>query len=183
MRKFFFSAIALIACAMSAQAAAVATFENEAFETQTEKTETASRDYKFAVSVSSNASDGTVGSVTGIVYPDYQGVLSINGDKVNSGNVKADFWMNNVASLGVNGERHYERALTTEMGSKDYPLSIVEALFEELHEATVIGKVEGGHAVTYTVVNEGRKITATPANQRTILQSSHILQPHSSSGL
>ncbi|MBQ1422734.1 MAG: cell wall-binding repeat-containing protein, partial [Firmicutes bacterium] len=90
---------------------------------------------------------------------------SINGDKVNSGNVKADFWMNNVASLGVNGERHYERALTTEMGSKDYPLSIVEALFEELHEATVIGKVEGGHAVTYTVVNEGRKITATPASE------------------
>jgi len=140
-------------------------FNNEAFETQTKSKETASRDYKFAVSVSSNASDGTVGSVTGIVYPDYQGVLSINGDKVNSGNVKADFWMNNVASLGVNGERHYERALTTGMGSKDYPLSIVEALFEELHEATVIGRVEGGHSVTYTVVNEGRKITATPASE------------------
>ena len=140
-------------------------FDNEAFETQTKSKETASRDYKFAVSVSSVAQDGTVGSVTGIVYPDYQGVLSINGDHVSKSNITVGFWMNNVASLGVEGERHYERTLNTGMAPSNSSLSVVEALFEELHEATVIGRVEGGHSVTYTVVNEGRKITATPASE------------------
>ncbi len=143
-----------------------AEFSNPDFADQTSgPIPTASHDYKFAVSVSSGASDNTVGSVTGIVYPNYQGVLSINGEKVNSGNVTVGFWMKNVESLGVDGERSYVRSLTTGMAANDYPLSMVEALFSELHEATVIAKVEGKHSVTYTVVNEGKKITATPASE------------------
>ncbi len=142
-----------------------ATFTNEAFETQTKTVETPSRDYKFAVSVSSVVNRAEVGSVTGIVYPNYEGVISINGDAVSKDNLTVGVWMKNVDSLGVEGERHYERTINTGMAPSHSSLAVVEGLFAGLHEATVIGKVDGGHSVTYTVTNEGRKITAVPASE------------------
>ncbi|MBQ4254064.1 MAG: hypothetical protein II712_04465 [Erysipelotrichaceae bacterium] len=121
-------------------------------------------DYKFKMQVSSKASDGKVGLVRATVYPDYLAKLIIEGQNVNTSNVKLDVWMKNVASLGVTSERHYERELQTGMGNKDVSLQTVVALFSEFNSGTVVAKVVGGDSGTYQIVKAagGREFTATP---------------------
>ncbi|MBR4422267.1 MAG: S-layer homology domain-containing protein [Erysipelotrichaceae bacterium] len=118
-------------------------------------------DYKFVMEVSSESNEGTTGKVTGIVNSDYVAKLIIGEGTVNTSNVTFGFWMKNVASLGVSDPRHYERTLKLAESGKDVSLDVIVQLFSGLQTATVIGEI-GDDSTTYSVVNSGREITATP---------------------
>ena len=137
-----------------------ATFENEVFETQKKEIQK-DKDYKFIVKVSSEDSTGKKNAVTATVYPDYRAELVIDEGNVNKSNVTVELWMKNVASLGVDGERRYERTIQTGMTPGDVSLDTVVGLFSGLKNGTVIGKVDD-KSVTYTLTNEGRVINGTP---------------------
>ena len=118
-------------------------------------------DYKFIVEVSSEDSAGKKNAVTATVYSDYRAEMVIDEGNVNTGNVTVALWMKNVASLGVQGERHYERKIQTGMDPRDVSLDTVVGLFAGLKNAEVIGKIDD-KSVKYTVTNEGRVIKGIP---------------------
>ncbi len=153
-----------------------AVFTNPAFGTQTK---TITSDYKFKVEVSSELTNGEKGAVTGTVYTNFNAELAIDNAKVSTTNVTVDVWMKDVASLGVDGERHYGRTVKTGMAEKEVPLTVVRDLFAGLETATVSAHVDGGTGkVTYTLKNVGLDeetnkfmITGTPdteVNARTV---------------
>ncbi|MBQ3280870.1 MAG: hypothetical protein IJH41_00530, partial [Eubacterium sp.] len=140
-----------------------ATFTNEAFTTQTKTIEIDPVDYKFAVEVSSENTDGSTGSVTAVVYPDYSAEIAIEGTTVNTSNVKVGVWMKNVESLGVEGVRSYERSLETGLDPQAVPLTWVSDIYAGFTSGTVVGSVVGADgSVTYTIVKEGTNLKATP---------------------
>jgi hypothetical protein len=120
-------------------------------------------DYKFIIRVSSQTKDGETGAVTGTVYPDYRADLVIDQAMVSVSNATVDVWMKNVASLGVEGERHHDVTVHTDLGDREVSLELVKDLFAGLQTAAIVAKVkDSANSVTYTLKNEGWKITATP---------------------
>ena len=111
--------------------------------------------FKFRARVSSVATDGTKGSVTGTVFNDYNAELIFSGDNVNRSNAALDMWMINVGSLGVDGTRYYNRALKTGLPDIDTPMTNVKSFFNGLNgkETTIIGQIED-KSTEYTVTRE-----------------------------
>ncbi|MBQ4011076.1 MAG: hypothetical protein II602_00875, partial [Erysipelotrichales bacterium] len=131
-------------------------------------------DVKFRIKVSSKASDGSIGSVTGSVYSDYNGDIVVNGTIVSRSNMTVDVWMQNVLSLGVEGIRHYSRTVyPVENGADANLVNAMNALFNPLKDkdTKIIGKV-GDLSATYTITYDGNivKANTTENDARAVFQ-------------
>ena len=118
-------------------------------------------DYKFVLEVSSKDSNNNTGAVTATVDADFVGRLIIDNGDVNTSNVAVNVWMNDVASLGVTSPRHFERKIKLSDSGVDVSLDYVVELFSVLQNAEIVA-VADGESTVYTVVNNGRLLTATP---------------------
>lgn len=122
---------------------------------------------KFGIEVSSKNSSGTSGTVTGKVFADYTGELAISSGQVNTSNVAFKVWMENVASLGVDGRREYSRDFQFSDEGKDVSLKSVMNTFSPL-DGTKIHATSGDASMTYTIAKaneEGSLYTLTPDSE------------------
>ena len=121
-------------------------------------------DYKFKIRVASETETNGVGSVTGRVFRDYSAEIVFEGTHVNRSNALVDMWMRNVASLDVDEERHYSRAIETGLTGEDTAMSVVKAPFAPFDtESKIVALVDGETTTTYTVKNdENGNVQATP---------------------
>ena len=126
-------------------------------------------DAKFRLDVSSVNNDET-GRVALTVYKNYSADIAFQGLYVNSGNATLDVWMKNVASLGVNGLRHYSRSFSFPNG-KQVPMTVVTDIFEPLNNKETLIKatvIDGQNTseTTYTVTYDRDKVLAVPDSEQ-----------------
>ena len=130
-------------------------------------TDTVEDDYKFRVKVSSENADKSSGKVVGTVYGDFTAEILIEGEKVTTSNAFVDVWARNIASLGIEGVRHYGRGFQFGGTPTEVNLSSVANLFKPLDKSVIIAK-NGENEVTYTVSMEdkdGYKFIMTPDSE------------------
>ncbi len=121
-------------------------------------------DYKFKLEVSSETENNGTGSVTGRVFNDYSAEIVFEGTHISRSNVSFDMWMRNVASLGVDEERHYSTSVDTGLTGPDTQMSVVKSLFSPFNtESKIVAVVDGETTMNYTVKNdENGNVQATP---------------------
>ena len=165
MRKGFFRKPLAVIIALSMIVTMLSGFATAAFAQE--------NNVKFSVEISSEAKDGSVGTVKGEVYSDYTGKLTVSGTKVNTSNATVTVSMTDVASLGVEGTRTYTRKMSFD-SNQDVGMNNVTQLFDKL-VGTTVKFTYGASSVDYSVGGETGQYTLTPSSTEAASAAWHAM--------
>ncbi len=116
--------------------------------------------------------------LTGVVSSDYSATVTVpKGSIINAGEVTGSLSMTDIASLGINGTRTYEKTITTGVEKE----VLLDNYMPAFSEATISGTIDGNdyfYNVLATDTEESYTIEAVPENEEDARKAFQALTSH-----